>query len=52
MESFIRNKYERKQYLKKDGIPPSRTTNNFASKEIKTVDKVKLHLFDSAFLKT
>lgn len=41
VEAFIRSKYERKQYLKKDGLPPNRpTTNSTATKETKPTDKV------------
>lgn len=38
METFIRNKYERKQYLKKDGLPPNKPTS---TKESKSTDKPK-----------
>ncbi|XP_078362000.1 stromal membrane-associated protein 1-like isoform X2 [Oculina patagonica] len=41
-EAFIRSKYERKQYLKKDGLPPNRpTTTNSTTKETKSTDKQK-----------
>ncbi|XP_027058414.1 stromal membrane-associated protein 1-like isoform X5 [Pocillopora damicornis] len=40
VEAFIRSKYERKQYLKKDGLPPTRSTSNSA-KETKSSDKRK-----------
>lgn len=39
VEAFIRSKYERKQYLKKDGLPPTRSTSSSA-KETKSSDKV------------
>lgn len=39
-EAFIRSKYERKQYLKKDGLPPSRPTTTSNTKETKPADKV------------
>ncbi|XP_068748022.1 stromal membrane-associated protein 1-like [Montipora capricornis] len=35
-ETFIRNKYERKKYLKKDGLPPTNAAKNSAPKEIKS----------------
>jgi len=38
METFIRSKYERKQYLKKDGLPPNKPTS---TKESKSTDKVR-----------
>ena len=41
MEAFIRSKYERKQYLKKDGLPPNKPTSTPATKETKSVDKVR-----------
>lgn len=41
MEAFIRGKYERKQYLKKDGLPPSKPTSTAATKETKSIDKVR-----------
>ena len=42
MEAFIRSKYERKQYLKKDGLPPNKATSAAsATKETKSTDKVK-----------
>ena len=41
MEAFIRSKYERKQYLKKDGLPPNKPTSNPAAKETKSIDKVR-----------
>ncbi|XP_020623436.1 stromal membrane-associated protein 1-like isoform X4 [Orbicella faveolata] len=41
MEAFIRGKYERKQYLKKDGLPPSKLTSTAATKETKSIDKPK-----------
>ena len=41
MESFIRGKYERKQYLKKDGLPPNKPTNTSTTKETKSIDKVR-----------
>ena len=42
MEAFIRSKYERKQYLKKDGLPPNKPTiAASATKETKSTDKVK-----------
>ena len=41
MEAFIRGKYERKQYLKKDGLPPNKPTSTAATKETKSVDKVR-----------
>nr|XP_058952709.1 stromal membrane-associated protein 1-like isoform X3 [Pocillopora verrucosa] len=40
VEAFIRSKYERKQYLKKDGLPPTRSTSSSA-KETKSSDKRK-----------
>ncbi|KAJ7391113.1 Stromal membrane-associated protein 1 [Desmophyllum pertusum] len=40
VEAFIRSKYERKQYLKKDGLPPSRPGTSAATKESKPTDKV------------
>ena len=39
VEAFIRSKYERKQYLKKDGLPPTRSASSSA-KETKSSDKV------------
>jgi len=39
-ESFIRNKYERKKYLKKDGLPPNNPQKNSAPKETKPAEKV------------
>lgn len=41
MEAFIRSKYERKQYLKKDGLPPNKPTSAPATKETKSIDKVR-----------
>ena len=41
MEAFIRSKYERKQYLKKDGLPPNKPTSTPAAKETKSIDKVR-----------
>ena len=42
MEAFIRSKYEHKQYLKKDGLPPNKPTSAAsATKETKSTDKVK-----------
>ena len=47
MEAFIRSKYERKQYLKKDGLPPNKPTSTPTAKETKSIDKVrnKVHYF-------
>lgn len=41
VEAFIRSKYERKKYLKKDGLPPSNVAKNSASKETKPAEKPK-----------
>ena len=43
VEAFIRSKYERKQYLKKDGLPPTRSTSSSA-KETKSADKVMIEV--------
>ena len=38
METFIRNKYERKQYLKKDGLPPNKPTSTKSTDKVRTFD--------------
>lgn len=40
-EHFIRNKYERKKYLKNDGLPPSNPGKNSVPKEVKPAEKTK-----------